>query len=322
MPLALCCVSHSPLLDLPGPDRDLLDEIEGALDRAAEFVRAFDPELVVTFAPDHYNGFFYRTMPAFCVGTAASGVGDYGSHAGPLDVPARLAGELAEAILAAGVDTAVSVAMDVDHGTVQPLRRLLGSATAVPVIPVFVNAVGVPLGPLHRATALGAAAGEFLAGLDRRVLLVGSGGLSHDPPVPALATASGPVRDRLVHGTPMTAEQRADRQRRVVAAAREFARGDSDLAPLAPEWDRAFLDVLDRGALAEFADWDNAGITRAAGNSAHEVRTWLAAHAALATQGPYRTVGRYYRPAPALIAGFAIRTALPAGGAPTEGRRP
>ncbi|MFC8046139.1 3-carboxyethylcatechol 2,3-dioxygenase [Nocardia sp. NPDC057353] len=313
MPLGVCCVSHSPLLELPGPGRELLDDVEGALDRAAGFVREFDPELVLTFSPDHYNGFFYRTMPAFCVGTAASGVGDYGSHAGPLDVPAELATSLAEAVLADGVDVAVSVAMEVDHGTVQPLRRLLGSATALPVIPIFVNAVGVPLGPLHRAAALGAAAGRFVAGLGKRVLIVGSGGLSHDPPVPALATATGPVRERIVHGAPMSPEARAARQERVIAAAREFAAGEGPSAPLAPEWDASFLDVLDRGALDAFAGWDNAEITRTAGNSAHEVRTWVAAFAALATQGPYRVADRYYRAAPELIAGFAVRTALPEG---------
>ena len=49
-----------------------------------------------------------------------------------------------------------------------------------------------------------------------------------------------------------------------------------------------------------------------AGNSAHEVRTWVAAFAALAAQGPYGTENRFYRAAPELIAGFAVRTAVPA----------
>lgn len=317
MPLALCCVSHSPLLDLPGPEPELITDIDAALTQAADFVRDFDPELVVTFAPDHYNGFFYRTMPAFCVGTAASGVGDYGTHAGPLDVPAQVAGELAEALLEAGVDVAVSVAMDVDHGTVQPLQRLLGSATALPVVPIFVNSVAAPLGPLRRAKALGAAVGAHLSSLGKRVLVIGSGGLSHDPPVPKLATASGPVRERIVHGGLMSPEQRTARQTAVMQAAYEFASGRSDLRALNPAWDERFLGLLDRGDLDAFDDWDNARITEEAGNSAHEVRTWIAAFAALAEQGPYRTTVRYYRAAPALIAGFAVRTALtePDGGA-------
>ncbi|WP_280258834.1 3-carboxyethylcatechol 2,3-dioxygenase [Nocardia wallacei] len=322
MPLALCCVSHSPLLDLPGPDRELLDDIESALDRAADFVREFDPELVVTFSPDHYNGFFYKLMPPFCIGTAAAGVGDYGTHAGPLDVPADLARELAESVLTAGVDVAVSMTMAVDHGTVQPLQRLLGAATARPVVPIFVNSVAAPLGPLRRAAVLGAAVGQHLSSLGRRVLVLGSGGLSHDPPVPALATATGPARERIVHGGTMTADQRLARQERVIEAAREFAAGSGSLRPLNPDWDRRFLAALDEGRLGEFDGWDNAWITEAAGNSAHEVRTWVAAFAALASQGPYRTGVRYYRPAPALIAGFAVRTALPERDTDSIGRQP
>ncbi|MGW5377848.1 3-carboxyethylcatechol 2,3-dioxygenase [Nocardia sp. NPDC003999] len=311
MPLAVCCVSHSPLLDLPGPEPELRADIESALDEAARFVRAFDPEVVVVFAPDHYNGFFYKLMPPFCIAAAATGVGDYGTHAGSLDVPAELATELAEAVLAAGVDVAVSLTMDVDHGTVQPLQRLLGAATARPVVPIFVNSVAVPLGPLHRAKALGAAVGAYSATLGKRVLVIGSGGLSHDPPVPALATATGPVRERIVHGGHMTSRQRNARQEKVIEAAREFAAGRGGLQPLNPEWDRRFLDILDDGRLDEFDDWSDAEIAAAAGNSAHEVRTWVAAFAALASQGPYRTTVRYYRSAPALIAGFAVRTALP-----------
>ena len=187
MPLALCCMSHSPLLNLPGPSRDLLDDVNAAIAQARLFVQEYDPELVVIFSPDHYNGFFYKVMPSFCIGMRANGVGDYGTHAGPLNVPQDLAGDCAQAVLGAGVDVAVSVSMDVDHGTVQPLEKLFGDATTRPVIPIFVNAIAVPLGPLHRCRALGAAVGTYLAALDKRVLVVGSGGLSHSPPVPTLA---------------------------------------------------------------------------------------------------------------------------------------
>lgn len=308
--IALCCMSHSPLLNLPGPSQELLDDIESALAAARDFVSAFDPELVVTFSPDHYNGFFYRAMPPFCIGTAAAGVGDYGTYEGPLDVPAELATDCARAVLDADVDVAISAAMDVDHGTVQPLQKLFGDATAKPVIPVFINSVATPLGPMRRVRALGAAVGAHLATLGKRVLVIGSGGLSHDPPVPTLATAPPAALDRIVHGVPMTTEQRQARQAAVMEAAREFATGHSPLAPLNPDWDHAFLDLLDTNRLAEVDGWDNGRIAAQAGNSAHEVRTWVAAFSALATQGGYETGNRFYRAAPDLIAGFAIRTAV------------
>ena len=305
-------MSHSPLLNLPGPSQDLLDDIDSALTPARQFVEDFDPEIVVIFAPDHYNGFFYKLMPPFCIGTEAQGVGDYGTHKGPLDVPEAIAVGCAKAVLSAGVDIAISANMEVDHGTVQPLEKLFGSATARPVIPIFINSVATPLGPLHRCRTLGTAVGSYLATLGKRVLLVGSGGLSHDPPVPTLSTATPQVVERIVHGRPMTPEQRSARQTAVMDAAKSFAAGESDLAPLNPEFDRQFLEIVDSGHLDDLDTWSNSFIANEGGNSAHEIRTWVAAFAALAAAGPYRTDVRYYRPAPELIAGFAVRTAVPA----------
>ena len=305
-------MSHSPLLNLPGPSQDLLDDIDGALTQARQFVEDFDPEIVVIFAPDHYNGFFYKLMPPFCIGTEAQGVGDYGTHKGPLDVPEAIAVGCAKAVLSAGVDIAISANMEVDHGTVQPLEKLFGSATARPVIPIFINSVATPLGPLHRCRTLGTAVGSYLATLGKRVLLVGSGGLSHDPPVPTLSTATPQVVERIVHGRPMTPEQRSARQTAVMDAAKSFAAGDSDLQPLNPEFDRQFLEIVDSGHLDDLDSWSNSFIANEGGNSAHEIRTWVAAFAALAAAGPYRTDVRYYKPAPELIAGFAVRTAVPA----------
>ena len=313
--LALCCMSHSPLLNLPGPSPELLDDIHSGLAAAREFVRSYDPELVIIFSPDHYNGFFYKLMPPFCIGMAAQGVGDYGTQAGPLNVPSDIALDCAKAVLASGIDIATAASMDVDHGTMQPLQTLFGDAAARPVVPIFVNGVAAPLGPMKRVRALGTAVGNYLTTLHTRVLVVASGGLSHDPPVPTLATAPPGVLDRIVNGRPMTPEQRQARQTAVMAAAQDFAHGESSLQPLNPEWDRAFLELLDRGRLDEMEGWTNDWMTREAGNSVHEVRTWVAAFAALATQGSYETGVHYYRTAPELIAGFAIRTAAPTGSA-------
>lgn len=305
-------MSHSPLLNLPGPSPDLLEAINDALAAAREFVRAYDPELVVIFSPDHYNGVFYRMMPPFCISTKATGVGDYGTQAGPLDVPEDIANDLAEAVLDADVDVAISASMDVDHGTVQPLQALFGDAAAKPVIPIFINSVATPLGPLRRTRALGTAVGRYLATLDKRVLVIGSGGLSHDPPVPTLATAPPAAHGRIVLGEPMSAEQRQARQAAVIEAAHDFAHGESRLQPLNPEWDHRFLEIVDSGHLSDVDGWSTSWMEHEAGHSSHEVRTWVAAFAALAAQGHYATENRFYRAAPELIAGFAVRTAVPA----------
>lgn len=63
--------------------------------------------------------------------------------------------------------------------------------------------------------------------------------------------------------------------------------------------------------MSDLDGWTNTFITGEGGNSAHEIRTWVAAFAALAAHGEYQTGNHFYRAAPELIAGFAIRTAVP-----------
>jgi 2,3-dihydroxyphenylpropionate 1,2-dioxygenase len=312
MPLALCCMSHSPLLEITEQAPELESDVRGALSAASDFVDQWDPDVVVIFSPDHYNGFFYQLMPQFCIGTTADTVGDYGTQAGALDVPDDLARSLAESVLAAGVDLAVSHRMRLDHGTAQPLQLLLGRIDARPVIPIFVNAAAHPQAPLVRARLLGDAVGRFFANSPQRVLLVGSGGLSHDPPVPTLDTAPEAVADRLISGRELTADELERKYAATIQAAENLAAGTSDRLDLNPEWDKALLDLLARGDLAALDGWSNADIA-VNGSGAQEIRTWVAAYGALAAAGSYELTYRYYRPIPEYIAGFAVTTALPVG---------
>ncbi|MEV5302617.1 3-carboxyethylcatechol 2,3-dioxygenase [Amycolatopsis methanolica] len=313
MTLALMATSHSPLLDHVDLPADVSSELTEAFAQARAFVHDFDPDVVVNFGPDHYNGFFYRLMPPFCIGYAAESIGDYGSQAGPLNVPEDIARGIAEAVIAEGVDLAVSLDMQVDHGAVQPMEIVYGDITAKPFVPIFMNSVAPPFTPLARVRRLGEAVGGHLATLDRKVLLIASGGLSHDPPVPRLSNATADQRRMLMgEGGPLTPEAREARQQRVISAAREFAAGTATIQDLAPEWDRELLRILASGDLSPFDAWDPGEMTRIAGNSSHEVRTWIAAYAALGAAGPYSVRYSYYRPIRELIAGFALTTATPA----------
>lgn len=313
MSLALVATSHSPLLHHVDLAPGVSAELENAFEQARTFVREFDPDIVVNFGPDHYNGFFYRLMPPFCIGYSAESIGDYGSQAGRLDVPEELARELAEYVLDKGIDLAVSLDMQVDHGAVQPMEILYGDITAKPLVPVFLNSVAPPFTPLSRVRLLGEAIGRFLATRDEKVLLIASGGLSHDPPVPRLATATPDQRSMLLgDGGPLSPDARAARQQRVIDAAQEFAAGTAAIQDLAPEWDKELLRILASGDLSPLDAWTPEEMTRTAGNSSHEVRTWIAAYAALGAAGPYAVQYSYYRPIRELIAGFGLTTALPA----------
>lgn len=311
MSIKLECLSHTPLHGYYDPAPDVVAEVETVLAKARDRVRAYDPELVVVFAPDHYNGFFYDVMPQFCIGVEATSVGDFKSMAGPLNVPRDIALGMAQAVLDADIDTAVSYRMQVDHGCAQALEVLTGGLDAYPVVPVFINSVAPPMASARRARLFGQAIGRYLASLDKRVLIVGSGGISHEPPVPEIANADAEVAERLIAGRNPTTESRAARQARTVAAAKAFTEGTSHLHPLNPEWDRAFLGLLQSGDLTALDGFTNAAITREGGKSAHEIRTWIAAFGALAASGAYQVDLDYYRAINEWIAGFAVMHGQP-----------
>nr|WP_271208931.1 3-carboxyethylcatechol 2,3-dioxygenase [Rhodococcus wratislaviensis]GLK33310.1 2,3-dihydroxyphenylpropionate/2,3-dihydroxicinnam ic acid 1,2-dioxygenase [Rhodococcus wratislaviensis] len=314
MSTALVGLSHSPLIGKNDPAPEVLARIDAAVENARVFVRDFDPELVVLYAPDHYNGFFYKEMPPFCLATEAHSVGDFGSQSGPLSVDTDAAKALAQGVLSRGIDLTVSSRMIVDHGFVQPLEVLFGGIDSVPVVPIFVNGVATPLGPPSRIRALGTAVGEAAALLHKRVLFLGSGGLSHDPPVPVLDGAPPRVADALIEGHPPTPEQRAKGEERVLQAGRDYAAGvATTMIPINPGWDNLVLDTFENGALARIDDWTVEWMGAEGGGSSHEVRTWIAAYASLAAAGPYEMTSRFYEPVPEWIAGFSVTTATPKG---------
>ncbi|MCQ9165440.1 MULTISPECIES: 3-carboxyethylcatechol 2,3-dioxygenase [unclassified Arthrobacter] len=310
MPLALICMSHSPLLEHTNPPAEVKAAVEAAFDQVRAFAADFKPDLVVNFGPDHYNGFFYDLMPPFCIGYEAEGTGDYDSWDGPLNVPTSLAMDLAEHVIARDIETAISRKMEVDHGAVQPMEIIFGDLGQVPVIPIFVNSVAPPFSKMSRIREFGTAVGSFFKDTDKRVLFIGSGGLSHDPPVPQIATATQEQRAFLTNGRHPTPEARAARQQRTIDTAKAFARGEADIMDLNPDWDRNFIEACKSGDVSRFDAYIPAEMAAAAGNSSHEVRTWVAAYSALAAAGDYEVTYDFYKPIKEYIAGFGVTTAV------------
>ncbi|GAB3355272.1 3-carboxyethylcatechol 2,3-dioxygenase [Giesbergeria sinuosa] len=311
MQIQLKCLSHTPLRGLNDPGADIVQEVDAVLAQARAEVEAFDPELIVVFAPDHYNGLFYDLMPQFVIATAADSVGDYQTQVGPLSVASDLALEMTRFVLNSDVDVALSHRLQVDHGCTQTLEELTGSLTRYPVIPIIINSVAPPFGPYRRVRKFGEAVGRFLATLNKRVLVLGTGGLSHEPPVPLIANAPDEIANFLIAGRNPTPEARAARQARTIAAGKIYGTSDSPQTPLNAEWDLAFIDTLVQGQLDSIDDFNIEEISRVAGRSTHEIRTWVAAFSALAALGPYEAHKDYYRPINEWIAGYGLVSAQP-----------
>jgi 2,3-dihydroxyphenylpropionate 1,2-dioxygenase len=281
-------------------------DVDAALRRLGERIEAFDPQLVFQFSPDHYNGFFYDLMPPFCLGVRASAVGDWQTHSGPLEVPEEIALGAHAAAAQAGVDLAISYRMVVDHGFTQFWQITVGAADRYPIVPIFINCAAPPLPPFARVRRLAEAIGRYAASLDKRVLFVGSGGLSHDPPLPQMASADAQRREFLIAGRNPGPEARAARQERILAAGRAAAKGEGPCRPLNPEWDAQILDLLARGNLGAFDGFRDEEIRGDGGSGGAEIRAWQAAFAALASAGRYEAELLFYRPIPEWIVGMGV----------------
>lgn len=309
------CTSHSPLLNVPGAAPGEIDrEIRAHTDRVARRVREFAPDLVVQFGDDHASAFNLSLMPAFCVGLRVRALGDFDTSRGPVLVDEAAARACVEHLHANGVDAAFSYRMTIDHGFVQALDLLLGGVDRVPLLPIMINCGGELRPPMRRVRALGIEVGRFLRSFaPRRVLLLGSGGLSHDPPLPEFVTAPPDVQQRAIDGVDYTPELLRERTARVHAAARDFAASNHGrLLPLDEAWDRDFLAATVAGDLERLAALDDADIRAKAGRGGQEVRNWLAALQALQTAaGAYTANVEFYRAVPELICGYGIVQAWP-----------
>ncbi|MDO4685522.1 MAG: 3-carboxyethylcatechol 2,3-dioxygenase [Corynebacterium sp.] len=311
--IKLLAMSHSPLLHINDPGADVVQELEAAFEHVKQIVLEFNPDLIVTFSPDHYNGFFYDLMPPYCVGYEALGVGDYDSQEGPLDVPTEISEELAQFVLDNGIDIAISRRMELDHGAVQPMEILYGDIAAKPVVPIYVNGLARPFVPMGRVRKMGQAVGEFLRKRHEngeKILLIASGGLSHDPPVPQWVTATEEQRKLLLHGRNPTEEARQARQERVIQTAQAFARGEAEIQDLNPTWDRQFMVDCASNEPERFDSYTADEMDVQAGHSSHEVRSWVAAFSAMhAATGGFAVTYEYYRAIKEFIAGFGIMMA-------------
>jgi 2,3-dihydroxyphenylpropionate 1,2-dioxygenase len=279
--IATVALSHSPQM---AQDTGHLQgrRFRAGFAQVANTVADYQPTLAVYFGPDHMRA-LAGIAPCFTVVEAASGYGDWGTPQEDYQVPHERAVALGEHLAAAGIDIALAPHLRLDHGFGQSTSDLFGSLSAVPLIPIVINCVDRPLPTAARSAALGNAVGEFLRRKvpgDERVLVIGSGGISHAPPslIPGARDLTEEQRQRLI----------TDNLARAAEA-------------INPGWDEQFLATLastDWTRLASLSPEDLAP----AGTGGAEVRTWIAA--AFTGGTPLSTV--IYEPVTEWITGMGI----------------
>ena len=144
------------------------------------------PDTVVVLYNDHGLNFFLDKMPTFAVGAAA----EYRNADEGWGIPTlppfqgdpKLSWHLIEHLIHKEFDVVTCQEMLVDHALTIPMALLWPDQKwPVRIVPVNVNTVQFPLPSAKRCFALGEAIGQALRSWpeDRRVLVMGTGGLSH-----------------------------------------------------------------------------------------------------------------------------------------------
>jgi 2,3-dihydroxyphenylpropionate 1,2-dioxygenase len=280
------CASHAPGMERDRGQREGKAFRLGLLTTRTA-ITAFDPQLVVLFAADHRRTFAHVT-PAFALIQDAELLSHDSRPAERLTIPADLVTALSKELLAHHFDIAHCRGVVLDHGFGQPIHYLLADLASVPLVPIAVNCASPPLPTATRVFSFGQRVGQFLQRRPERILVIGSGGLSHDPPTL--------VSDR--HD--LTEDEREEIR---VAGLRDAS------TRIKREWDEAFLDAMKRwdvGALIHMADHATAD----AGVGANEVRTWIAASASGGGVGLDTLV---YEGVPEWITGMAIAISAQTG---------
>jgi protocatechuate 4,5-dioxygenase beta chain len=156
-------------------------------DVAHKWLSRARPDVAVVFYNDHGLNFFLDKLPTFAVGAAAEYKhADEGwglPVARPYPGDPAFSWHLIESLVAAEFDVTMCQDMLVDHAFTVPLALLWPGADARPVrtIPIEINTVQHPLPSTARCFKLGQTVGRAITsyGSEARVLVVGTGGLSH-----------------------------------------------------------------------------------------------------------------------------------------------
>jgi len=150
-----------------------------------QWLKEVKPDVAVVFYNDHGLNFFLDKMPTFAIGAA----GEYRNADEGWGIPTMppfrgepdLSWHLIEHLVEHEFDITTCQEMLVDHAFTIPLKLFWPDEVPVTTVPVCINTVQFPLPGARRCYALGREVGKAIAAwpADKRVVVIGTGGLSH-----------------------------------------------------------------------------------------------------------------------------------------------
>ena len=276
------------------------DGLAAACDRIAQA----RPDVVVLVGSNHFRGFWLDLIPSFTLGVGeVIAAGDGGTPKGPQQTDPEFALALAQHLVDAGTEVAISARLQIDHGQAHAIQYLLDGID-VPVVPLVVNVFAAPLPTLRRVAELWRNIATAIDSIgDQRVVVVASGGLSHQLPWPSDWTAPEGEDEAFLVEAWLNGrgewERYDTRRREIIVGAKPT---------IFPEFDEQFLHDLELGSLEQYTQWTSEQIADSASNGGQELRTWLLMAAALGF-APGKTLA--YSPMPEWLTGMGIAVIEP-----------
>lgn len=177
---------HNPLIftNPKGAEPDQRDRVMAAYAEIGRRIHALGATTAIAVGTDHYVMFGPGCLPLILIAT--------GELQGPLErlpgleripIPNNtpLAEHIAQTGHSSGFDWAVSKSMTIDHSTAIPFHLCLRENGEIPLIPIYQSCGVSPVISLARARQVGAMLADAVAAWsgDERVVVIGSGGISH-----------------------------------------------------------------------------------------------------------------------------------------------
>jgi 2,3-dihydroxyphenylpropionate 1,2-dioxygenase len=254
--------SHAGLLVTRGDSAPpaMRDAIYGAFKDMGDAIRSANPDAIVMVATDHGRIYPLKHVPQFTIGVSetAEGIGDAGLPKCTVPIHQPFAQAILEGMIAEGVDLGFSESSQIDHSFVAPLMLAFGN-TELPIVPIAQNCNFPPLPTFARSYEVGTKLRNAIeAGPSGRVVVVGTGGLSH-----WVGTEEQQQLRRRPAGT------------RINAKAAGPATID-EIGPINEAFDRDFIMRICNGATRSFVqEWNDERVYVDAGNGAQEIRNWI-----------------------------------------------
>lgn len=252
--LSGCSVPHNPFLPAEvKADPDGINAHQFAA--MAKAIDEVDPDLVISFSPDHLNTVFFDNLPTFLIGIVEEFSGPLDDYPPverqTLDSDPELARHIFHHALRSDFDLARSESLRVDHSLLVPLQIMEFKPVVVPIV---MNVLAPPVMNATRAYALGRVVAEAVSSYPRdfSVLVLADGGIIQEVAGPRINPGKKP-----------------------------------DGAP-DQEWLARVIELLGEGRVKELVAEATPRKIAEAGNAAGELLTVIAMLGALGEAGPPR----------------------------------